>query len=243
MRLTQYGRDVWLSALFIALALDAIVAAVCCLMNICLCSALPISLWIFISVCWLAAAAFFRDPARKIPDDTSLVVSPADGTVRDIELFDADKLECEEMRRLFQGVKVLRIGIFLSVFSVHVNRAPAAMKITLKHYKKGAFHDARDGRAITENEAMTIGGTAEMNGIAFPCAVRQISGAIARRIVCPVEINTELSRGELYGMIKFGSRTELFLPADKFDVSVKIGDGVCGGSSVLAKIRTATPEQ
>ena len=195
-------------------------------------------------VIWGAVAAFFRDPERKIPQDPDVLVSPADGVVRDIELIKNESIECEELRDLFHGRDMLRIGIFLSVLNVHVNRAPVAMKTVFRTYKQGAFHDARDGRAIRENESMILGGVAVYEGESYPLAIKQISGAIARRIVCPVEKDTELERGQRYGMIKFGSRTELYLPAGMgFDVSVQVGQAVSGGSTVIARILPGAKEK
>ncbi|MBR3708384.1 MAG: phosphatidylserine decarboxylase, partial [Lentisphaeria bacterium] len=116
MTLTHYGKDVWLKMLAIAVILDVLV----------FCSALmrylnPLTAFVMICVImliWLAAVSFFRDPKRKIPTDPALVLSPADGTVRDIELIKSESVECEELRDLFQVQDMLRVGIFLSVFSV-----------------------------------------------------------------------------------------------------------------------------
>ncbi|MBE6402715.1 MAG: phosphatidylserine decarboxylase family protein [Lentisphaeria bacterium] len=176
-------------------------------------------------------AFFFRNPRRKLPEDPELLISPADGTVRDITVVeDFDQAP-------FEG-KALRIGIFLSVLSVHVNRVPAELQVISKHYREGKYLDARNPECARENEAMTIAGNASAAGKTFPMAIRQISGAIARRIVCPVEPGTVIKRGNIYGMIKFGSRTELYLPADdSFEVLVKVGDKVSGGSSVIARIK------
>ncbi len=182
------------------------------------------------AVFYLALAAFFRNPSRKLPADPSLLVSPADGTVRDIGVVDDFNYPP------FEG-KALRVGIFLSVLSVHVNRAPAAMEVESKYYREGAFLDARNPECAVRNEAMTIAGTAEAAGRKFPMAIRQVSGAIARKIVCPVEPGTHLKRGKIYGMIKFGSRTELYLPVEGFDLKVKIGDKVAGGQTVIAQVR------
>ncbi len=176
---------------------------------------------------WLALAAFFRNPSRRIPADPLAVVSPADGVVKDIGIVDFDQAP-------FEG-KALRIGIFLSVLDVHVNRAPAAWKVAASAYREGRYLDARDPDCARENEAMTLSGTASLGERTFPLAVRQISGAIARRIVCPVVPGRVLERGEVYGMIKFGSRTELYLPTEGFEVTVRIGDKVRGGSDILAK--------
>jgi len=235
MTLTRFGMDVWLPALIAALVLDGIIFACWYFFKI-FSGSVAASLIVLVSIIWLAVAAFFRDPVREIPSDPHQVLSPADGVVRDIELIKNESVECEELRELFRGQDMLRIGIFLSVFNVHINRAPVAMTVKFKSYKQGAFHDARDTAAIKENESMLIGGEAEIDGVKFPVAVKQVSGAIARRIVCPPEAGQHFELGERYGMIKFGSRTELYLPCKGFDILVKVGDPVCGGLNVLAKI-------
>jgi phosphatidylserine decarboxylase len=159
------------------------------------------------------------------------MLSPADGVVKDIGVVSDHGIET------FAGQEALRIGIFLSVLDVHLNRAPSELKIDFKHYRPGRYFDARSPECAKENEAMTIGGIATADGFEFPMAVRQISGAIARRIVCPVEIGDKIERGAIYGMIKFGSRTELYIPVSKdFEVQVKIGDRVFAGSSTMVKI-------
>lgn len=178
-------------------------------------------------VLFLVFAAFFRNPIRKLPADEKLLVSPADGTVRDIEVVHDFDLPP------FNG-DALRIGIFLSVLNVHVNRTPAKLAVVNVNYRPGKYLDARDPKCGQENEAMTISGEATVENTTFPMAIRQISGAIARRIVCPVYPGRQLKRGEVYGMIKFGSRTELYLPATGFEVKVKVGDKVKGGQSVVA---------
>ena len=179
----------------------------------------------------IAFCGFFRNPHRTIPVDPSLIVSPADGTVRDITVLDNFEFFPE-------GTRTVRIGIFLSVLNVHVNRIPTAMEVETVHYRKGEFLDARNPEAGQRNEAMTISGV-KQGTENFPVAVRQISGAIARRIVCPVTPGNVLKKGYVYGMIKFGSRTELYLPADKVEVTVAVGDKVKGGSTVMAKISGA----
>ena len=108
--------------------------------------------------------------------------------------------------------------------------------IISKQYREGRYLDARHPECGKLNEAMTIAGTAEAAGEKFPMAVRQISGAIARRIVCPVKPGAKLKKGQMYGMIKFGSRTELYLPVGRAEINVKVGDKVSGGSSVLATL-------
>ncbi len=181
-------------------------------------------------VLFLAFAAFFRNPSRTIPADPAVLVGPADGVVRDIEVVEDFNFPP------FNG-PARRIGIFLSVFNVHVNRAPAELEVESKYYREGEYLDARNSECAKRNEAMTIAGTATADGKRFPMAVRQISGAIARRIVCPVDPGRKLRKGELYGMIKFGSRTELYLPVDGFEINVKVGDRVYGGETVMATMK------
>ena len=185
---------------------------------------------------FMTFAAFFRNPRRVLPLDAKLLVSPADGTVKDIEVVHDFDLPP------FKG-DALRIGIFLSVLNVHVNRTPAKLSVVNVNYRKGRYFDARDPRAGKENEAMTVSGEAAVDGETFPMAIRQISGAIARRIVCPVQPGRVLERGEVYGMIKFGSRTELYLPAEGFETMVKVGDKVRGGETVVAVMKERGAEK
>lgn len=195
-----------------------------------------ISLSVISLVLWLALAAFFRDPVRIIPDGDNMLISPADGHVRDIEIISGSP-----ENEYFGGRNAIRVGIFLSVFDVHLNRTPCRLKVREKIYRKGRYHDARDPLASSENEAMTIVCDAEAGGRTFTLIVRQISGAIAKRIVCPVEPGSAFGKGEIYGMIKFGSRTELFFPAcSDFELKVKIGDRVHAGTSIMAEIKNKT---
>ena len=180
-------------------------------------------------VLFLAVAAFFRSPSRRIPGNPLLITSPADGVIKDIVEVDDFNLPP------FNGPAV-RIGIFLSVFNVHINRTPAEMTVENVSYREGEYLDARNEGAVQRNEAMTISGTAQADDKTFPVAIRQISGAIARRIVCPVKPGAKFKKGEIYGMIKFGSRTELYLPVGRTEINVKVGDKVSGGSSVLATL-------
>lgn len=226
MTLTSYGIREWGGSGIVALLLLAIftIAAVYV-------APVPGSvLAILTIICWLALAAFFRNPARKIPDDVSLLVSPADGVVRDIEVLDSCPIEG------FEG-KTVKIGIFLSVLDVHLNRAPCNLRVTARSYREGRYLDARHPECSKENEAMTIIGVGSMLGRSFPVAVRQISGAIARRIVCRAEVDDELERGAIYGMIKFGSRTELYLPADDdIVILAKVGIRVYAGQTGMAQL-------
>ena len=227
MTLTRYGFREWgiggIAAVILLIGCWALAKYVNLYLG-CIPGALIVLIYLFV-------AFFFRNPRRRFPEDVSLLLSPADGTVRDITVVEDFNQEP------FNG-KALRVGIFLSVLNVHVNRVPAVLQVISKHYREGRYLDARDPDCARENEAMTIAGNASINEKVFPMGIRQISGAIARRIVCPVEPGCKLDRGEIYGMIKFGSRTELYLPADdSFEVLVKVGDKVCGGSSVIARLR------
>jgi len=188
----------------------------------------PIALWaspVFFLL-FLFVLSFFRDPERSSDSGPDTAVSPADGKVTDIEEVDEP---------YFLNGKALRIGIFLSVFNVHVNRAPLRGKVTGVRYLPGKFLDARDPRCIVQNEANLVG----FSGDHGPFAVRQISGLIARKIICPLAEGEELERGGRMGMIKFGSRTELLVPADAdVEVLVKIGDNVRGGATQLLRYRS-----
>ncbi|MDR2718806.1 MAG: phosphatidylserine decarboxylase [Treponema sp.] len=167
---------------------------------------------------------FFRDPRRDIPLDENTLLSPADGTITDIAETENPEL----------GGKALRIGMFLSIFNVHLNRMPCSVRVESVHYKKGRFKNAmspESGRINESNEVL-------MTRLAEPrdrLLVRQVSGAIARRIVCTAEPGQEYAQGFAFGMIKFGSRTELYIPLQegKYDVTVKIGDKVRAGISPL----------
>jgi len=227
MTLTRYGFREWGTALAVAL----ILWSACVVLYRYGYPRTGIVAAAVVLVLFLAFAAFFRNPHRTAPKDEKLLVSPADGTVRDIEVVHDFDLPP------FKG-DALRIGIFLSVFNVHVNRTPAALAVSNVNYRPGKYLDARDPKCGKENEAMTISGDATVEGRSFPMAVRQISGAIARRIVCPVQPGRKLERGEVYGMIKFGSRTELYLPAEGFEVQVRVGDTVKGGETVVAVMKT-----
>jgi phosphatidylserine decarboxylase len=179
----------------------------------------------------LFSLSFFRDPERAIPAETGAVVSPADGTVTDVT-------EVEEPE--FIGGPATRIGIFLSVFNVHVNRAPVAGAVELVRHVPGEFRDARRAEEASRvNEANLLGLRAD-DAAGTRVLVRQIAGAIARRIVCVTRPGERLARGQRYGMIKFGSRTELFLPrAAGFQPAVRVGDRVRGGATVVGRLAPA----
>ena len=232
MTLTKYGRKEWLTATVLALVLLALCAALAVLVDWRAGSCLA-GLTVMV---WLGFVAFFRDPMRRIPADTGILVSPADGVVRDCELIPNGRCGDPELAELFEGKDMFRIGIFLSVLDVHVNRAPCPLTVRFVHHKNGVYHDARDPRAVKENESLILGGVGEIGERKFPVAVRQISGAIARRIVCQAEPGAKLNKGDCYGMIKFGSRTELYLPVKShFEPAVSVGDRVFGGETAIAR--------
>ncbi len=190
---------------------------------------LTISLLSFVA--WIAYILFFRDPDRTVPEDPNLFLSPADGVVKDIELVTA----LPENAHFGDG-NALRIGIFLSVFDVHINRAPFDMEVVSANHKDGKYHDARNPEAIDENESLALYGTVAIDGENYPVVVKQISGAIAKRIVCEAAPGDRLLKGQKYGMIKFGSRTELYVPAKpEFVLLAKIGDRVYAGLTPLLK--------
>jgi phosphatidylserine decarboxylase len=179
----------------------------------------------------LFVAWFFRNPSRDIPQDPGLVVSPADGKVVAVEEVAHDE---------FIGGPAVVIGIFLSVFNVHINRVPVAGRIIGLQYRKGKFLNALRAASARENEQMII--QLEEDGIPHRrIIVRQIAGAIARRIVCWVAPGERLDRGSQFGMIKLGSRTELVLPQEEgLSVLVSVGDRVRAGSSVVVKYPSNT---
>lgn len=165
---------------------------------------------------------FFRDPYRKIPEGDNLIVSPADGTI--IEIADVNE-------DTFIKEPSVKVAIFLSVFNVHINRAPCDGKITLLDYRKGRFLVASEPEASSQNERNSIGITA---GHSLKILVRQIAGIIAQRIVCGLEMNQQVKRGDRIGMIKFGSRTEVYISKNKLErLEVKVNDKVKGGESII----------
>ncbi len=181
---------------------------------------------IILGIVLIWVLSFFRDPERIPPTDKNILLAPADGTIRDIEIVDENE---------FIGGKALRIGIFLNIFDVHINRSPCAVKVEKITYKKGVYKDARNPSAgvVNESNDLWLIRTDEPRD---KLIVRQISGAIARRIVCEAKENQELAGGEKFGMIKFGSRTELYLPQRKeVKPAVKVGDKVKAGVSVLVR--------
>src|SRR5579864_3885319 len=165
---------------------------------------------------------FFRDPDRQVPADPKTVVAAADGTVKDIsEVDENDVLK----------TKMTRIGIFLSIFDVHTNRAPVDGRIIFRQHREGLCLDARSAQCADKNEAMTWA----FENPRATIVLRQLTGAIARRIVAWADVGDELHKGDRFGMIRFGSRTEVYLPLAS-SVLVKVGDHVAGGSTIIAQL-------
>jgi len=166
--------------------------------------------------------AFFRDPERVSPVDADSVVAAADGVVADIMEIDETEVVNARMKR---------VGIFLSVFDVHTNRAPVDGRITYREHREGLCLDARSPDCSGKNESMTWA----FENPRATLVVKQLTGAIARRIVGWSKVGDELKKGERFGMIRFGSRTEVYLPLDA-TVTVNIGDRVVGGLTVIARL-------
>ena len=166
---------------------------------------------------------FFRNPNRSIPHDPTILVSPADGKVMEVT-------EVFEDTYLHQQCK--KVTIFLSVFDVHVNRAPMAGEITFRQYTEGQFLPAYKDSVGYENERHTI----SIKNDRMEIVVTQIAGLLARRIVSWTDLGDTLEQGTLYGMIKFGSCTELFVPLD-VDICVRKGQHVKGGETIIGRVK------
>ncbi len=208
MRLQTLLEARWVLALF---ALLAVVAAL-------------FSVWLslFFFLLFFFTVAFFRDPERTVPADPNFIVAAADGTVM-------DTVECDENQVL--KTKTRRVGIFLSIFDVHTNRAPINGRVIYRQHQQGLCLDARRPDCSEKNESMTWA----FENPRVTIVVRQITGAIARRIVAWAQVGDELKKGDRFGMIRFGSRTELYLPLNA-ELLVKVGDHVFGGSTIVARL-------
>lgn len=160
---------------------------------------------------------FFRDPERAIPPDPGVIVSPGDGKITDITPID------------FNGRRMQRLSIFLSVFDVHVNRSPIAGVIRGVEYRKGKFCNAMDRNCYEVNEQNVVTVEGDGQTVIF----KQIAGLLARRIVFTKKVGDTVGRGERIGLIKFGSRVDVIMEAG-VEMKVKIGDRVAGGSTILA---------
>lgn len=171
---------------------------------------------------------FFRDPVRVINDEENVLVAPADGVVDAIEEI-CPPLELE----MNEDIKWTRVSIFLSIFNVHIQRIPIDGKITKLHYREGAFLNVSNDKYSKDNERQScVLETKE--GLQIPFV--QIAGLIARRIVCNLNTEQEVKKGEKYGIIKFGSRVDIYLP-DNVKPTVKIGQTMIAGESVIGRIK------
>lgn len=180
-------------------------------------------LWLLPALAAAPVAAFFRDPQRELPEDESAVVAAADGRVLSVE-----RLRDER----FGDGEFLRIAVFLSVLDVHVNRAPVAGKVVDYFVADGGFANAMKPEAEHNVAAYTVLDTTRGTVV-----VAQRTGLIARRIVQRAPVGALLARGERFGLIRFGSRTDVYLPAEAADPVVGTGDRVVGGASVIARWR------
>ncbi|MDD4909626.1 MAG: phosphatidylserine decarboxylase [Candidatus Omnitrophica bacterium] len=183
------------------------------------CLIFPDQRYIFIAACALLLL-FFRDPARDIPDDPFAIVAPADGRIADIDIVRVEEL----------GKEFLRIGIYLSIFDVHVQRLPYNGEIEKVEYKKGRFHIASGHKAAVHNESNTVAIKTECGAM----LVKQICGSIVRRIVCNVAPRKMVTKGERLGMIMFGSRVELYI-SPRTELLVGVGDKVAAGQTFMGR--------
>jgi phosphatidylserine decarboxylase len=168
--------------------------------------------------------AFFRDPVRTGPRGDGVVVSPADGHIVSV-------VEVDEPAYL--KTRAVRISIFMSVFDVHVNRYPVSGTIEYRHYNAGQFLHAASDKASLDNEQSSVG----LRGARGPLLVRQIAGLIARRIVTDGKVGDRVTQAERLGMIRFGSRVDVFVPAaSRPRVNVRVGDAVRAGATALAEL-------
>jgi phosphatidylserine decarboxylase len=174
---------------------------------------------ILLALC-AGTAFFFRDPQRIPPTDAGVVVSPADGRVMEVT------------EETVEGRAGRRISIFLSIMNVHVNRSPMAGRVGKVEYRQGRFYNAMRSRASVDNEQNVIHLQTERGEIVF----KQIAGAIARRVVCWKRPGDEVKLGERIGLIRFGSRMDVWLPQDA-EIVARPGQNVAGGVSVLARWR------
>ncbi len=171
---------------------------------------LPIAVWV---------VGFFRDPVRTPPPGDDQIVAPADGRV--VSVISVDE-------PTFLGGPAVRIAIFMNVFNVHVNRYPADGTVAHRHYNPGRFLNASVDKASTENEQSSIGLDTPRGRI----LIRQIAGLVARRIVTDHPVGTVVTRGQRLGLIRFGSRVDVFLPAGSRAL-VKVGDATVAGETVI----------
>lgn len=220
MRLTIYGRSVVIKALTATLAVDIIALLIP--------NEIAKLVLLTVSILFMAFTLyFFRDPVRHLPDNftSNDVISPADGKVMMVQ-------EIEENEFLKSKAKM--IGIFLSPLNVHVNRNPITGKVGYFQYIKGEFIAAFDHKSSEKNERTEIG----IQGEKFKLLFKQITGFVARRIVCELRAGDNIIAGEKFGMIKFGSRVDVILPLHS-EIKVSVNQKVVGGETILATVTEA----
>jgi len=177
--------------------------------------------WMSLGVLFsLFLAYFFRNPKRKIPDLQNVILSPADGRIVHVG-------ECEEDR--FLKEKTLKVSIFMSLFDVHLNRTPVSGKVVERNYLPGRFHVASVEKSsfLNEQNAMVVESEDR-----FKILLVQIAGFVARRIVCYAKAGDSVRKGEIFGLIRFGSRVDLYLPTVVKPI-VRVGQHVKGGESII----------
>lgn len=182
---------------------------------------------VFLSLATLFVVYFFRDPERGVKSEPGMLIAPADGRIVLIDTLASHP---------FVGPNTIQVSIFLSVFNVHVNRVPASGRIEYVKYHAGKFMAAYHDKASLENEQTEIGMTADW---ARRITFKQIAGILARRIVCRLSEGDKVSVGSRFGMIKFGSRVDLLVPADS-RITVQVGDHVRGGETVMGYLSANT---
>jgi phosphatidylserine decarboxylase len=199
---------------------------------------LPLSFFSYLALLLAVYIAyFFRDPARVTPMREGLVISPADGRVSSIE-----RIKPPAELGLGSEERV-RVSIFLSVFDVHINRAPVAGRLVKSIYVPGAFMNAALDKASEENERRSIViAAAPGGGPGYDIAVVQIAGLIARRIVTFVKEGDAIGKGERFGLIRFGSRVDVFLPPGR-NCLVAVGQRAIGGETIIADLASNEPER
>jgi len=184
-------------------------------------------------ICLCIIVYFFRDPPRTIPQQPGLMLAPADGKVVEITPIEHDE---------YIGGPAVQIALFLSVFNVHINRTPCKARVISLVYTPGEFVTALDPECALRNENTWIG-MEEEDAPHRPFILRQVSGVLARRIVCDLRPGEVVQRGAKIGMIKLGSRTELILPAtDDVEIAVEVGQKVRAGVSILATFKNEPTE-
>ena len=222
MPLTPYGLRVWLPILLGMVALSALFAWL----------GWWWAMWLAVAI-GLALLSFFRDPIRRVKTDLpeGTMLSPADGAISAV-------LDVPHHKAVDGPAKIIRI--FLSVLNVHVNRSPYDATVVSMEHTPGKFLNAQTEESAKLTECNLIRLKIALNGHEEIIGVRQVSGMLARAIVCPIKAGDRLKRGQKFGMIKFGSTTELILPRpNDVTVYVKKGDKVKGGVTVLATLKPA----